>query len=227
MGTITILQTTTKNPITLMGERAGVCVGADISDPTANYKRGKDCIESGHGRVMEYVNIEAVIDGYSARVIREWYTHIGCLPTRLQASTRYIDYKNLEYVIPLSVAKNPDALDDYRAVMKDIAHTIERLEWLGIPREDAAMLLPLGMTTRIVDKRNLRNVVDMSRQRECGRAYWEFQQLFRDYKSALADYSDEWQWVVKNMMHPKCFEIGYCTERKSCGRMPKLERPLE
>ena len=30
MGTITILSETTKNPITLMGQRAGVCWGANF-----------------------------------------------------------------------------------------------------------------------------------------------------------------------------------------------------
>ena len=62
MGTITILPETTKNPITLMGQRAGVCWGADTSDDAKNYQRGLDCIQSGHGRVMEYVNVEMVID---------------------------------------------------------------------------------------------------------------------------------------------------------------------
>ena len=88
MGTITILPETTKNPITLMGVRAGVCWGSDITDDEKNYKRGMGCIKSDHGRVMEYVNVEMILDGYSARVIREWYTHIGSLPSRLQASTR-------------------------------------------------------------------------------------------------------------------------------------------
>ena len=55
MGTITILPETTKNPITLMGQRAGVCWGGNVEDPEKNYKRGMDCIISGHGRVMEYV----------------------------------------------------------------------------------------------------------------------------------------------------------------------------
>lgn len=32
METITILPETTKNPITLMGARAGVCWGANVSD---------------------------------------------------------------------------------------------------------------------------------------------------------------------------------------------------
>ena len=87
MGKITILPETTKNPITLMGQRAGVCWGANVEDAEKNYKRGLDCLSSGHGRVMEYVNVEMIIDGYSARVIREWYTHLGGAPTRLQAST--------------------------------------------------------------------------------------------------------------------------------------------
>lgn len=65
-----------------------------------NYKRGLDCIKSNHGRVFEFVNIEAIIEDYSARVIREWYTHIGGSPTRLQSSTRYVNYDNFEYIIP-------------------------------------------------------------------------------------------------------------------------------
>ena len=96
MRKVTILESTTKNPITLMGERAGVCWGSDISDSEKNFRRGRDCLESGHGRVLEFVNVEMVIDGYSARVIREWYTHIGGAPTRLQASTRYVDYEDFE-----------------------------------------------------------------------------------------------------------------------------------
>ena len=157
---IAILQETPKNPITLMGQRAGVCWGADINNEEKNYKRGLDCIQSGHHRVMEYVNVEMIIDGYSARVIREWYTHIGGAPTRLQASTRYINYKDFTYTVPPSVAENPEAEAIYRQAMDAIAQACSRLEsQCGIPREDAAMLLPLGMTTKIVDKRNVRNQI--------------------------------------------------------------------
>ena len=109
MSKVIIIEETTKNPITLMGQRAGVCWGADITDKEKNYKRGLDCLNSGHGRVMEYVNVELILDGYSARVIREWYTHIGGAPTRLQASTRYIKYEDFKYVTPHTVEKNPEA----------------------------------------------------------------------------------------------------------------------
>ena len=220
MGKVIILPETTKNPITLIGERAGVCWGADITDAGKNYKRGMDCIVSGHGRTLEFVNVEMVLDGYSARVIREWYTHIGGAPTRLQASTRYINYGNFEYIVPPSIENNADALKEYIHCMDHIAFAARKLESIDIPREDAAMLLPLGMATRIVDKRNLRNLIDMSRQRMCNRAFWEFRELFGDICDALANYSEEWAWVVNNCFHEKCVELGYCPEKHGCGRKP-------
>lgn len=221
---ITIINETTKNPITLMGQRAGVCWGADITDDAKNYARGMDCLKSGHGRVMEYVNVEMILDGYSARVIREWYTHLGGAPTRLQASTRYINYKDFSYVMPPKIAGHEEAKKKYEEVMDSIAEACSWLETeCGMPREDAAMLLPLGMTTKIVDKRNVRNLIEMSHQRLCTRAYWEYRGLMKDIMEALSAYSEEWKYLVDNYFKPKCEMMGYCTEKKCCGRMPYKE----
>lgn len=222
MGTVTILPETTRDPISLMGRRAGICWGADITDSEKNYKRGLDCIKSNHGRVLEFVNIEAVLDGYSARVIREWYTHIGGAPTRLQASTRYIDYPKFDYIIPKSI-RTQEQSATYCAIMNEISDSSQRLEKLGVPREDIGLILPLGMTTKIVDKRNARNVMDMSRQRMCSRAYWEYRQLFNDYIDELANYSEEWATLIPAIMMPKCEMLGYCPERYGCGKYPKRD----
>ena len=224
MGRIIILSETTRNPISLIGERAGICWGADTSDPEANYKRGWDCITSGHGRTLEFVEVSMLIDGYSARVIREWYTHIGGAPTRLQASTRYIDYGEFEYVTPPSIRDaDSEVFMTYHNAMECLKQFLEHLEDAGVPREDCALLLPLGMTTRIVDKRNLRNLIDMSRQRMCNRAYWEFRELFSDIKDALCLYSDEWARVIAKTFEPKCAELGYCPEKHGCGKYPGRE----
>jgi thymidylate synthase (FAD) len=220
MGTVTILEMTTRQPITLIGQMAGVCWGADTFDPAKNYKRGWDCIESGHGRTLEFPDVYMMLDGYSARVIREWYTHIGGMPTRLQASTRYIDYGEFEYVTPQSISEN-DKERLYRRAMDNIMWTVQELVGhYDIPREDAALLLPLGMTTRIVDKRNLRNLIDMSRQRMCNRAYWEFRELFRDICIALTNYSEEWGRIVNTQFHAKCTETQTCPEKHGCGKYP-------
>lgn len=224
MGKVIILPETTKDPISLIGHCAGVCWGTDITDAEKNYNRGIDCITSNHGRTLEFPDIYAVLDGYSARVIREWYTHIGGAPTRLQASTRYIDYNTFAYVIPPKIEANEEAKKLYIDTMKYISGACTTMEKeLQIPREDVGMLLPLGMKTKIVDKRNSRNVMDMSRQRMCNRAYHEFRKLFKDYLTALGQYSHEWDELVKMTMMPKCVAIGYCTEKKSCGMYPKKE----
>lgn len=220
MGKITILPETTIDPISLMGRRAGICWGADITDSEKNYKRGLDCIKSNHGRVFEFVNIEAIIEGYSARVIREWYTHIGGSPTRLQSSTRYVNYNNFEYIIPNTV-QTEEQKAWYNNAIDTISQTLQNLEESGVKREDAAMLLPLGMATKIVDKRNVRNVISMAEQRMCSRAYWEYRELFNEYIKQLKLYSEEWATLIPMVMQPKCETLGYCPEKFSCGRKPQ------
>ena len=153
MGKITIQNYTCKNPITMIGFEAGICWGADTADEKKNYRRGLDCLESGHGRTFEFPDVYLTLEGYSARVIREWYTHIGGQPTRLQASTRYINYEHgFDYVTPASIAERSAAKAVYDELMAEIQKHLARLDELGVPREDSAMGLPLVIRFRIVGK---------------------------------------------------------------------------
>jgi len=225
MGKITILtDTTPKNPITLIGRRAGVCWGADISDDKKNYKRGLSCLKDNHGRTFEFPCVDLIIDGYSSRVIREWYTHIGGSPTRLQESTRYVDCENFDYIIPRSILFSAQATNAYVEAMDNIKESYRTLESMHIPKEDIANILPLGMTTKIVDHRNLRNYIDMMANRKCNRAYWEFRELADDICDALSSYSDEWKYLVDNYFITKCDRVGYCTESRGCGKYPHKQK---
>lgn len=223
---VTVQKETTINPITLMGYEAGVCWGAKaLGNPEKDYARGLDCLQSGHMRTAEYPQVYLVLEGYSARVIRELYTHIGGSPTRLQASTRYIDYKNFEYIIPPSIQKNAGATLIYTSAMDDIQNALSNLEALGMPKEDIANLLPLGMTTKVVLRTNLRNLIDMAHQRLCVRAYWEFRFLMQEILDALSAYSDEWEILIKDLkvFKPKCEVCGFCEEKNTCKRFPRKE----
>lgn len=218
MGQVIILPETTENPITLIGKMAGVCYGSNIDDDKKNYKRGLDCIKSMHGRTTEFPDVYMILDGYSARVIREFYTHIGGAPTRLQASTRYIDYEHgFDYITPHSIKNNPDANKIWTLMMENIKSSLEILDTIGIPREDTGMGLPLAMGTKVVVKINCRTLTDMSHQRKCTRAYWEFRELFRDIENSLSEYSEEWEEYVNNYFMPKCEYLNYCPEKNSCG----------
>ncbi len=86
---IQILPWTIKDPLNMIGYCAGVCWNSPVDDTEKNIKRAKSCIQSGHTRTAEYPDVYMVIDNYSARCIRELYTHI-IGTTRLQSSTRYV-----------------------------------------------------------------------------------------------------------------------------------------
>lgn len=224
MGKVIIDEATPKNPIALAGKMVGPCYGSDTSDDEKNYKRGKNCILDNHGRVFEYMTVWFTLDGYSAKTMREFYTHIGGAPTRTQASTRYISYKGFDYIIPPSIQRNDKAFKKYIDCMENIAQTTKELqEECGIKAEDANMVLPLGMTTVVSCHFNVRTLIEMSHQRLCNRAYWEFRELMKDIMDALSNYSEEWKYLVDTFFKPKCDVYGYCTEKFGCGKYPKRE----
>ena len=226
MGTVTIQNRTTIDPITCIGEEAGICWGANVEDKEANYKRGIDCIKCNHGRTMEFPQIYMVLSGWSAKCMREFYTHIGGAPTRLQESTRYVDYsRKFDNVVPTSVQNSEEATKIWNDYMSNVGETISKLKEIGVPTEDATNVLPLAYGTKVVVRTNLRNLVDMCKQRLCTRAYWEFRQLMKEILWQLENYSDEWEDIIYNLkvFKPKCEVIGYCPERKGCGRKGKKE----
>ena len=202
----------TKNPLSLMGECASYCW-----DSIPSSQIGIDCIESNHGRVLEYADVTLQISGYSARVIREIYTHI-CGTSRLQASTRYIKYGKFDYIIPDSIDKNILAYETYTDVMFIIQKAYKKLEDLGIPKEDIANILPLGMESKMVLKINARAILHMVKVRECTRAYWEFRKFIKELKSVVGDLDSEWLKII-SYAKVKCELLGYCNEKNSCGRV--------
>lgn len=225
MGQVIIDENTPKEPMTLIGKMIGPCYGSDTSNNEKNYKRGINSIKDGHFRVLEYANVWFVLSEYSARVIREFYTHIGGAPTRTQASTRYINESNFKYYTPAKIEKSDKEwlLDRYIDTMNNIQDTYQTLIDNGISREDAANLLPLGMYTTVAVHMNARTLMTMAEQRLCSRAYIEYRTLMKEIIDALSNYSEEWSELCNMVMKCKCDKVGWCEEHQSCGKYPKKE----
>lgn len=218
MGKITIIDKTIKDPIAFIGQMAGTCYNSDTTDASKNYKRGLSLLKKNHGRPIEFPKAYLIIDGYSAKAIRELYTHIVDV-TRLQESTRYVSYHNFDFVMPHSIF-NDDCADLYANCMEDIKEAYDKLLNLGIPQEDASMILPFGMKTKMVMCVGLRELIDIMQTRLCSRAFWEIRELCGDIKESLASYSYEWNELVGMYMKPKCQIKGMsCPEGKPCGNV--------
>lgn len=210
----------TQNPLTTIGGIAGICYNQN------NQKRFRNiaerCLAEGHGRISEFADITIEIDGYSAKMIRELYTHISGT-SRVQASTRYIDYSNgmFDYIIPNTVMSNSKAEEVWHETMINICRSMNKLKELNIPVEDYTNLLPLAYSTKMVLKINLRALIHMFNVRACTCAYWEYRKFMKYLKNELIKLDDEWNFLCKEYFVPKCIAMGYCNENKrNCGLMP-------
>ena len=207
MSQITIIDYTSK-PITFIGKTAGVCYNSNTERDDLNYKRGLRNIKDNHGRTFEFPDVTMILDGYSARVLREVYTHI-IGTSRIQASTRYIDYSDkFEYYTPKSLTNN----ETYHKTMEVIQEAYQELLNSGYKKEDIGNLLPLGLNSKMVLKINFRAILHMAEVRMCSRAYVEYRELMKDMQKALSELDDEWAELAK-MMKPRCVT---CTEKENC-----------
>lgn len=224
MAEVKILPVTIKNPFTYMGECAGYAYGSDVSDPVKNYKRGKQCIQDGHYRLLEFCDIHMLIDGYSSRVMREFMRHVGDGLTAIQRSTRYCNEGDFDYYTPLAIKLNDNSAEEiYHNAMQQIQESYKALIECGIKKEDAANILPLGIDTKVVVKHNARTMMNMAEQRLCYRALQEYRTLMFDLIKALSEYSPEWKEFCEKYMLCKCDKVGYCLESMSCGKYPQKD----
>lgn len=231
MMNIELLDGTTENPLQKMGYNAGVCWAAPLDDAEKNRKRAISCIKAGHGRVLEYVDVEMVISGASARCLRELYTHIGGSPTRLQSSTRYVsEEQGFGYYIPPKIENNPELKPIYEDGMELIQKTYNSLMARKATKEDAANILPLGMESKMVWKINLRALINFMNRRLCTRALKEIRDLSIEIKDRLAEKNEEWAWIADNLFVPTCEiykyrnpNLVFCPEQQCCGKHKKIE----
>lgn len=208
----------TNKPLSLMGEVASVCWD---SKPSKHI--GIACLESGHDRVSEFADITVEISGYSARTIRELYTHIQGT-SRVQRSTRYVNEGDFDYYIPKSIKNNKQALSEYQVIMNDISNAYKTLEFMDIPKQDIANILPLGSYTTIVLKINIRALIHMCHLRLCTRALDEFRSgLMVELLDKTKNINEEYKFIVDNYCKVKCEVVGYCSEQHCCGKMPRKE----
>lgn len=228
---IKILEYTTEVPLKMIGHLSGICWGADTTNYEKNVKRAWDCINSFHGRTEEFPEIYCTIDGYSAKCLRELYTHIGGSPTRLQASTRYIDYeKGFKTVLPPKVESSKEATASWNAAVDAVRDAMADLKNFGVPKEDYTNLLPLAYESNMVWKLNSRTLITFMNKRLCGRAYWEIRKLANELKTNLREYSEEWKAFADAVYVPECEKykflnpnLCFCCETRGCGKYPYIK----
>ena len=209
----------TENPILAIEEAASNCYN---SEPTGDGKIMKHCIKSGHTSVTEFCDFTFHIEGISRALSHQLVRHR--MASYAQRSQRYCSEDGFGYIMPPSIAKNPTAKGIYNELMEDIALLYKELQSVGVPNEDARMILPNACETVIEVKMNLRALMNFMNERLCTCAQWEIRQLALAMKKAIVEKYPE----LEEYLVPKCEkygkEFGFCNESKArtCGRNPRL-----
>lgn len=207
----------TANPVDAIERAASTCYD---SQPTGG-KIMRHCYKSGHHSVLEFADFTFRISGVSRALTHQLVRHR--MASYAQRSQRYCVEDGFEYVTPDSIAKNEEALAAYDQTVAAIQEAYSKLTGLGIPAEDARMLLPNACCTEICVKMNLRELIHFCNERLCSCAQWEIRAMAREMVKAVVAVAPE----LKDYLVPKCEANSpyfFCNESKSrsCGRHPRL-----
>lgn len=213
----------TKDPILAIEEAASNCYN---SEPSTDGKIMRHCIKSGHASVTEFADFTFHIEGVSRALTHQLVRHR--LASYAQRSQRYCSEDGFEYVTPNSIENNLGALAKYKQVMEKISEVYSELQELGIPNEDARMVLPNACETIIEVKMNFRTLMNFMNERLCTCAQWEIRKMAQLMRDAVLEVMPE----AKDYLVPKCEkygkEFGFCMETKKrrealkCNKHPRL-----
>jgi thymidylate synthase (FAD) len=180
----------------------------------------KEMVKRGHHSPLEHVKFTFAIEGISRACSHQLVRHR--IASYSQQSQRYVDMSQFKYVVPPSIAKVPEALEEFQRVMEEIRKGYRRIKDIlqahGLnserANEDARFLLPQAVETKIIVTMNVRELLHFFSQRLCSRAQWEIRELAKrmleECKKVLPAIFEE--------AGPKCVILGYCPEnQQSCG----------
>ena len=196
----------------------------------------KHAIQSGHESVAEHATFTFAVSGVSRALTHQLVRHR--VASFSQQSQRYVRMKDFDYIIPDSIKDNTDLLWkgsildglnnntvawEYELLMDQIYRVYSRLIEVGIPEEDARYILPNACTTNIIVTMNARELRHFFALRCCERAQWEIRELANKMLELVEPIAPK---LFENA-GPSCVQLGYCPEKKSCGKCVTKDELME
>lgn len=121
------------------------------------------------------------------------------------------------YILPPSIAGNPQALCRYQSAFEAQRETAQSLTAEGLSPQDLSYLALSGLTVDLMTSMNARELLHFIKLRTCTRAQWEVRDLAGQMLTQLRGRDPQ----LFALYGPSCFVSGICPEgRLSCGRAP-------
>ena len=174
---------------------ARTCYNSNDKDDIS--KRGdfiKGLIKSGHEAPLEFANASFELKDISRVCQNQIVRHrIGCSYCVL--SERYVDVSKMDCVLPVGVLEKTDSAYDY---VNNARKLYKKLIDVGVSKEDARMILPQGLTTRMCVNMNFRAIRHFLKLRLARSAQYEVRQVA---KAILEICQERWPWLVDDLKY--------------------------
>lgn len=211
----------TPNPAQNIEDSAAICYS---STPSNCGKIMDTCYDSGHQSVLEHSTFTFHISGVSRALLAQLSRHR--LLSMSVRSQRYCVEDDAQWVVPHSIAKNPDALLLFQDLHEIVGAGYDALLHFGVPAEDARYVLANATETTLNLTLNLRSLIHIANERLCNRAQWEIRELVAEMCRLVGNIEPKF----KRYLVPKCEshkQLAFCTEKKSCGKHQTLKGLLD
>lgn len=203
----------TPAPEQLVAASAKLCYSAASIADLAAIEADKaaefiDKLPEAHQSPFEHVSFTFGIEGVSRAMLAQITRHrIASFSVQSQ---RYVDMSDgFGYVIPESIAQNPEARDVFDAFMRGIDTLYTYLRSCGIPAEDARFILPNACHTQMIVTMNARELMHFFSLRCCKRAQWEIRAVADEMLRLCKEVAPE----IFAKAGPGCVR-GHCPEGK-------------
>ena len=182
----------------------------------------KNAMQSGHESVAEHASFTFAVSGVSRALTHQLVRHR--VASYSQQSQRYVDMSGFNYVIPESIlGASDDVFNEYASLMDAIDKTYQSFIERGIPDEDARYIIPQSCCTNIIVTMNARELRHFFALRCCNRAQWEIRELANKMLTLVEPVAPK---LFENA-GPSCVQLGYCPEKKSCGKCVTKDELME
>ena len=213
-----VLLNYTKDPDQICAAAAQSCYSekpaSELFEETSG-ERAKKMIKKvadmGHLSVVEHAYFTFSIEGVSRALTHQLVRHR--IASYSQQSQRYVNMDKAMYVVPPSIASDPEAKAAYTKAM-DEAWAVYRKLAKKVEKEDARYVLPNACHTNITVTMNARELWHFFSLRCCKRAQWEIRavawRMLQEAKKAAP--------ILFESAGPGCYR-GPCPEGAyACGK---------
>ncbi|HKM09654.1 MAG TPA: FAD-dependent thymidylate synthase [Candidatus Methanomethylophilaceae archaeon] len=216
-----VLLSYTKNADEICAAAGRSCYSGKPADEIIGKGDARSTLSSivgmGHHSVIEHATFTFSVSGVSRTLTHQLVRHR--IASFSQQSQRYVSLDQPTYVVPHTIAEDPEALDIYKKMMEQIWNTYSELSE-KVPIEDARYILPNGCTTNITITMNARELLHFFSLRCCERAQWEIREMAEEMLRLCREVSP----TIFKVAGPPCV-TGPCPEgEKSCGQPKTIKK---